>query len=145
MKIDLTDLLLDVDKEAHIEQSEPISFKEDNLVLTEPVQVALQLFNTGSSVLVRGTFTTTVELECSRCLEKYRQPLKVELEEEFSHNPLNFSRGEVEIKAHDFVYPIEKDNTIDLTEIIRQNLMLALPMKTLCKPDCVGIKEKGEK
>jgi len=145
MRIDLTELLLDVGNVADIERSEPVSFKEDNLVLTEPVKIMLQVFNTGTSVLVRGTFTTVVELECSRCLENYQHPVKIELEEEFSHNPLNFSKGEVEIKAQDFVYPIEEDNTIDLTEVIRQNLMLALPMKTLCQPDCAGIKEKGAK
>ena len=148
MKIDLTELLQKVGNEAELERTEEMSFPEDALNLTRPAAIRLHLVNTGASVLVEGKVETEVELTCSRCLKTFRLPLSIKIEEEFSRVPAEHKSGkEIELKEEDFVYPIEKDNTIDLTEVIRQDLLLAIPIKTLCSPDCKGIetKAKGEK
>ena len=39
----------------------------------------------------------------------------------------------------DEVFPINEHHEVDLTEAIRQNVLLALPMVTLCNPDCAGL------
>jgi uncharacterized protein len=141
VKIDLTEVLQKVGNERDLEEIDKISFPEDNLTLTQPVKVNLHLTNAGDSVLVNGKAKTEAELECSRCLKKYKVPLAIEIDEEFSKEPFEpKSGGDFELKAEDFVYPIDKDNTIDLTEILRQDLLLAIPIKTLCSPDCEGIK-----
>jgi len=140
VKIDLTELLQKVGDEADVEQEEKVSFPEDNLNLTKPVKINVHLIDTGSSVLMNGTAETEVELECSRCLKKFQYPLAIKLNEEFTRDPfVPKSTKEIELKEEDFAYPIEKDNTIDLTELIRQDLSLALPIKTLCTPDCKGV------
>jgi len=145
MKIDLTELLQRVGNEADVEQNDKVSFPEDTLNLTRPIKIVLHLVNTGTSVLVKGKVETEVELTCSRCLKTFKLPLSVKIEEEFSrHIPERKGGKEIELKEKDFVYPIEKDNTIDLTEVIRQDLLLAIPIKTLCSPDCKGIETKGE-
>jgi len=141
MKIDLTEVLRRVGNEADIKFEEKVSFPEDGLVLTQPVKVKAHLVNTGTSVLLSGTFETEVELECARCLEKFKAPLLTKIAEEYSKNPPKSTgkKGqEIELKEKDFVYPIEKDNALDLVETIRQNLLLALPIKALCKQECKG-------
>ncbi|MEE8637840.1 MAG: DUF177 domain-containing protein [Candidatus Margulisiibacteriota bacterium] len=147
MKIDLTELLQKVGNEADLEQAEKLRYPEDDFSLTKPAKIRLHLVSTGASVLVKGRVETEIELECSRCLKTFKYPLAVEIEEEFSRRPTEFKGGgETELKEADFIYPIEKDNSIDLTEVIRQNLLLAIPIKTLCSPDCTGIptQTKGE-
>jgi uncharacterized protein len=140
VKIDLTELLQKVGNEAEVEQEDKVSFPDDDLNLTKPVKIKAHLVNTGTSVLMRGKAETEAELECSRCLKKFKFPLSIELEEEFTKNPFVPKKSkEIELKPEDFVSPIEKDSTIDLTELIRQDLLLALPIKTLCSPDCKGI------
>ncbi len=144
MRIDLTELLQKVGNEAELEEAVELRFPDDDLNLTRPAEIKLHLVNTGASVLVKGKVETEVELTCSRCLKTFRLPLSVGIEEEFSKDAPEFKRGgETELKEEDFVYPIEKDNTIDLAEVLRQDLLLAIPIKTLCSPDCTGI--KGEK
>ena len=140
MKIDLKELLQKIDNEADIEQVETVNFSEDGLILTQPVSIAVHLANTGSSIVLYGNAETEVEVECSRCLKTFRQPLEVELSEEFV-NPSLLIRGsgETELKPGDFVYPIEKDNKIDLTEVLRQSFLLELPLKNLCSENCPGI------
>lgn len=145
MKIDLTELLQKVGNEAELEESETVSYPEDNLNLTKPVNIKIHLLNTGDSVLVKGKIETEAELECSRCLTAFSLPVSLEIEEEFSKKTPEQRRAEeLELKEGDFVYPIEKDNSINLSEVIRQNILLAMPMKTLCRPGCKGIQEKKE-
>jgi len=146
VKIDLTELLREVGNEAEIVstvEGTTISDSEASLALSNPVKVNLHLINTGTSVLMKGTLEAEAEIECSRCLKKFNQPLKVKVDEEFSKNlsgTLATKKGEGELHAGDFVYPIEKDNAINISEIIRQNLLLAIPIKNLCRPDCEGLK-----
>lgn len=143
MKIDLTEVLQKVGNEAALEESEKISYPEDNLNLTKPVNIKIHLVNTGDSVLLKGKIEAEAELECSRCLKAFNLPLSLEIEEEFAKKAPEHRRAEeLELKEEDFVYPIEKDNSIDLSEVIRQNLLLALPMKALCQPDCKGIQKQ---
>jgi uncharacterized protein len=146
MKIDLTELLQKVGNEAALEESEKVSYPEDNLNLTKPVNIKIRLVNTGDSVLVKGKIETEAELECSRCLKAFSLPISLEIDEEFAKKTPEHKRAEeLELKEGDFVYPIERDNSINFSEVIRQNLLLALPMKTLCRPDCKGIQGKKEK
>jgi uncharacterized protein len=141
VKIDLTELLHKVGNEADIEQTEQVSFPEDQLNLTKPLKMNVHLVNTGESVLVTGKAETEVELECSRCLKSFKQPVLIEIDEEYTRNPFIPKGGkEIELKAEDFASPIEKDNTIDLTELIRQDILLNLPVQPLCSPGCKGIK-----
>jgi len=141
VKIDLTELLRKVGSEADIVQTEKLLFTGESLVLTQPVKLQLHLVNTGTSVLLSGNAETEVELECSRCLKSFGFPIAIKVKEEFSKLPFIHKKGkELELREEDFVYPIEKDNTIDLSEIIRQDLLLALPIQPLCKEKCKGIK-----
>ena len=141
MKIDLKELLRQVGNEADLNEEAEVSFPDDGLNLTRPVKINLHLVNTGASVWVSGTLATEVELECSRCLKKFKRSLAVKVEEEYVKDPLpaDQKKGkELELKPEDFVYPIGPDNTLDLGETIRQNLLLSLPIKTLCREACKG-------
>lgn len=139
MKIDLTELLQKIGNEADVDLERKLNFSADGLVLAGPVRIKLHLVNTGTSVLLNGTAEAVIEQECSRCLRKFPAPVTVKLAEEYSKTP-PAPRGkkgkELELREQDFVYPIAADNTLDLEETIRQNLLLALPMQPLCGPDC---------
>jgi uncharacterized protein len=141
VKIDLTELLRQVGNEADINEEAKVSFPEDGLNLTRPVKIDLHLVNTGASVLVSGALATEAELECSRCLKKFKRPVVARVEEEYVRGPLPSPQKkgkETELKPDDFVYPLGPDETLDLGEAIRQNLMLALPIKPLCREACKG-------
>jgi uncharacterized protein len=143
MKIDLTELLCKVGNESDVEEAEESSYPEDNLNLTKPVRMKLHFVNSGTMVILNGKIETEAELQCSRCLKKFSAPLLVKIKEDFakySSLPRSNKGGELELHDEDFVFPIEKDNTIDISEVIRQNLLLALPSKPLCSAKCQGLK-----
>ena len=147
MKIDLTELLRVIGTAADIVKEEKVSFPEEGLTLTRPVKVNLHLVNTGGSGFLSGTLETEAELECSRCLKKIRRPVAAKVAEEYAREipPRSKSSKGGELKEEDFVYPIEKDNSIDLGEMIRQNLLLALPIKVLCRETCESLQESSVK
>jgi uncharacterized protein len=148
MKIDISELLKNFGNEIRVEEDENVSFPEDDLIITAPVKVNLHLVNVGSSILVTGRLKARVRLNCVRCLKDFEKDFTVEVEEEYGKKPPSSraKKGEVELKEEDFVFSVESDNTIDLTEAIRQNLMTALPIKPLCRESCKGVEGgKGKK
>jgi uncharacterized metal-binding protein YceD (DUF177 family) len=131
--IDLTELLRRTGEEADIEQEFSASYPEDGLPLTSPIKAKLHLVNTGAGLLLTGEVTTTAEAVCAHCGEAFPLHLKAKIEENFAKKTADEAlRKTEELSEADFVFPIEPDNSLDLGEIIRQDLLLALPSRPLC-------------
>ena len=147
MRIDVGDLLKKIGNETRVKSRDPVSFPQDGLLIKDPVEVNVRLVNIGGSVLVDGTFKATVILNCVRCLKDYESPVTVAIEEEYGRAPKvsALKDDEIELFDKDFVFPIEDDNAIDLDEAIRQNLLVALPIKPLCKKACRGLEDSKPK
>ena len=146
MKIDLKELLQSIGNEAKVEtqiSAQEISALDDGLQLAQPVQISLHLINTGDILLVSGTANTQLKLECSRCLKSFDWPINIKIKEEYAVNPVilqNVKQKDLELHEEDFIAPLNADKTIDLTEMIRQNLLLVLPLSSLCDKTCQGLK-----
>jgi uncharacterized protein len=87
----------------------------------------LLLTRTNRGVLARGQFSTKLEVECVRCLESFRLALIVPMEEMFAFSA-----------ASDPTYLID-EGWLDLRQPLREQIMLALPMHSVCRPDCRGL------
>ncbi|MBL7183791.1 MAG: DUF177 domain-containing protein [Anaerolineae bacterium] len=78
-----------------------------------------------------GQLHSQVQLECARCLETFAQPLDLHLEAQFGSPPIR-PQGET-------IFPIGGKGILDLTAALREHVLLDLPMRPLCKPDCHGL------
>jgi uncharacterized protein len=78
---------------------------------------------------VSGPVTGEVTIECRRCLKEFVRPLQVELDDSFVYP------GE---GAEDEAYRVEGEE-IDLEPVIRDAVMLALPLNPLCTDGCRGL------
>ena len=99
--------------------------------------------HTSRGLTVFGEGHADVTLTCIRCLEEYCEHVHFAIEEELHPEPGFAQRrggdgfeelGEVRIQP---------DHTLDLGEIIRQHIVLHLPLKPLCRTDCPGLEELG--
>jgi uncharacterized protein len=89
-------------------------------------------------VLVQCKLTAEVKLVCSRCLDAFLYPVSFTAEEEFL--PISDVSGLALSSAEQSEeFTIDNKNVLDLGELIRQYILLNLPMKPLCRPDCPGI------
>ena len=99
------------------------------------------LTNAGEALLLRGVAAASLWLECSRCLNRFEEPVETELEEEFSLiSQFNAFRQE-EIKAVDenTTASVIDGMVLDLAELLRQSLLLAAPWQPICREDCPGL------
>jgi len=142
IRIDITPLLKSVGQSLKIDESETVSYPEDNLVLTSPVHIKGEFVNTGRSILFTGWVDTKARLNCSRCLKDFDHPLRFKIEEEYSResHPAPAISGRTQLKEEDFIFEVGSDNTIDLSEAIRQDIITELPIQPLCEEACKGVK-----
>lgn len=80
-------------------------------------------------VLVSGTVTAAVAGECGRCLEPLSQDVEVDLQELFAYEP---DPGDDEA-------PVMQGDFIDIEPLVRDAVVLALPLTPLCSEDCAGL------
>jgi uncharacterized protein len=103
------------------------------------VQGYITVIRSGKGMIIRGEAVVEVELTCSRCLDLYFQPIRFRIEEEAIY--LQGSSGDIQLFEEVDGYAIDDHNMLNLGELLRQYTLLNLPMKALCKPDCIGNKE----
>jgi uncharacterized protein len=99
------------------------------------VDLAIEKFQ--ELVTIEGEIFTTLFLECGRCLSEFTQPLKVAIHSQF----LSDGEGQTEDESYDGSLEIHfySGETIDLESLIRENVILALPFRPLCRESCLGL------
>ena len=106
---------------------------------SQKIQGKCHMLRTGRSILVKCALNTEVELMCSRCLGRFRHPLKIKFEEEFLPTIDAQSGAPLPQPEEASVFTIDEQHILDLTEAIRQYSLLAIPMKAHCKKECAGL------
>jgi uncharacterized protein len=105
------------------------------------VEGKVKLIHISRGILVQCKLTAEVELICSRCLDTFLCPISFTAEEEFL--PISDVSGDLAPSSPEQSeeFTIDNKNILDLSELIRQYVLLNLPMKPLCRHDCPGMKE----
>ena len=103
------------------------------------IKGVVQFVRTNRSVLAKANLTTEVPLDCCRCLEEFNCPLRVEFQEEFFPTLDVLSGLPIESGYEEESFNIDEHHVLDITEAVRQYVILSQPMKPLCRPDCGGI------
>lgn len=100
----------------------------------------VDLMRTNDGIFVRANLYSTIELTCSRCLTEFAYPVRFQIDEEF------FPTIDIMTGARlpqpddaDEATLIDDHHILDLAEIVRQDLTLALPMVPVCRNNCQGL------
>lgn len=91
-----------------------------------PVEVDVVLESISDGIVAEGTVTAPWTGECRRCLEPVQGRLEAHVREIFERAP---TEGET--------YRLGEDE-VDLEPMVRDAVLLALPLAPLCRPDCAG-------
>jgi len=104
-----------------------------------PLKGELTLINIGKKILTIGNLTATATLTCGRCLKSFTIKLSLKIEDEY-YPSIDVNTGlKLDGPEDADAFSIDEQHTLDLSEAIRQYILLALPMKPLCRRDCAGI------
>jgi len=118
-------------------QLDPVEIGGQQIRFDEPFTGQAEIWNSGENLLVRAKLAGEAQVPCSRCLTTFTSPFKVTFEEEFIEG-LPSEDEDVEALDERTVTYYEGDE-IDLTESLRDNVLLELPMKPICRVDCKGL------
>jgi uncharacterized protein len=106
-----------------------------------PVTGELDLDKNGDMVLVTGSLAFTAVQECSRCLKRFTRCYRPEVD--LCYQPAAPPRAangrESALSPDDLITIGYSRNEIDLWPEIREAVLLALPLKPLCREQCRGI------
>jgi DUF177 domain-containing protein len=119
-------------------QEEDIQLDEDIKVIG-PIKGHARMRRTNQGLLVDGWVELTLELSCNRCLKTFEQPMHVNFEEQFYPTVDVISGLPLAPFDEQEIFPIDAHHQVDLTEAIRQNVLIALPMVIVCREDCKGL------
>jgi uncharacterized protein len=116
----------------------PPAFKgRERIQVRGPVRASMTLKEAGGNVLVKGDLTADVTLTCGRCLKGFDQTVEQPFEEVFRRHS-NFNREDPEEREEEELFAIEEQK-IDLTPMLTQALVLAVPFSPLCEQRCRGL------
>ena len=139
MLLDLSRFRGTVDRVERREDPAVVASPGDEFRIVSPVDFAADIRKDQEKVRLVGRMRTVLELDCGRCLEPYQVPVDAHIDLMFLPGAANTGLPEAEIEDEDVGVSFYHDDTIDLTEVMREQCHLALPMKPLCRDDCRGL------
>ena len=137
MLINLTDIFTSEGKErkeSFIYEPDCFSYMGSDYRICDKSPVEVTFFNLeNGKVLMKGSMDLTLEIPCDRCLKMVKQPVHVNFEQEvFSPNADEQSENQDE---QGFMAGYE----LDAEALLYGEILVNMPVKVLCRPDCKGI------
>jgi uncharacterized protein len=139
VKIDLSSL-----------EDDPVRFQEkvrlpeerfDTDLVSKTVEVELTgvIRRRGEVFFVEGSFEAQGTLSCARCLERLEWSVGEEYAVELRPEASAPAEDEVDLDEGDLEVVFVKENELSLEEFAAEQVVLALPIRALCKDDCAGL------
>ncbi len=140
-KVDLSELLHTPLMRVPLDVDVPCT-PELEMDCVSPVRGRVVFTNTGNLLVIQGKVNVTLRTECPRCLTPVESHVDAIVDEEFT-----VAQDHVTGRAEDddgFKDPTlqamwEDGHMLNLTELLRQSLVLAVVIEPLCREDCQGL------
>lgn len=118
-------------------------FDDEIYILDEgsgyPVEGEVTLTRTDRGILATGTIQSTVKIMCVRCLTSFKHQVNFNIEEEYFPSVDIETGARLSIPQEDTALVIGGKHMLDLSEVIRQDALLTIPMKPICDENCAGL------
>ncbi|MEO0211550.1 MAG: DUF177 domain-containing protein [candidate division WOR-3 bacterium] len=110
----------------------------DTVKLSGPVIIHAKAIRAGKKIRLRMDLSFTLILPCSRCLKETEHMFSESEEFIFIRAPAPVV-PEQQLEDEDLVTQFFTGEEIDIAPLIRETIILSVPIKPLCKPDCKGL------
>ncbi len=127
----------DVFEESFLLEPESLSLPTDLGEIKEPIRVFVKIRKDRDGYRVWLNMEGEIELECSRCLTIFRKDISQETEKHIERYPkdenVSLTPDDLEVSFMDEL------DIVNLEDLVREELILSIPMKPLCRLDCPGV------
>ncbi len=91
-------------------------------------------------VKVKGVIRGAIEVACDRCLKPVAGNLEVEFDAAFvPKEKAPSATDNVELQEEDLAVDFYEDEAVNVDELVREQILLALPTRQLCREECLGL------
>jgi uncharacterized protein len=139
MRIELVNLEQGKGDFAHVYQPDELGSFDERVRVVEPVKVTGKVRVAGAEVFVNGHIETRAQVECDRCLQQVETPVSADFELQYIPGDEYASSQVAELTENDLSVAVFDGQAIDVDEIVKEQILLAVPTRMLCRPDCQGI------
>jgi uncharacterized protein len=111
----------------------------ENDFILSPIRAQLRIEKVGTEVIIKGKLLADVKLQCSRCLKDFLSDIYIPVD--VVYHPVEELKGEDkhEIKVDELNLDFYSGEEMDLLSLLKEQIVLNLPMKPLCTDLCKGI------
>ncbi|MFN0279249.1 MAG: YceD family protein [Pyrinomonadaceae bacterium] len=139
MIIDLANVGLTPKKvELKLDSSE-IDLEGEYATLTGEARFSGETQRIDSKAHIRGNIEANFSLDCTRCLEPVAKHIDVLFDDVFVDSAEETQTSETEVGFEGLNESLVQDGKIDIAEVVREQLLLALPDQVFCSDDCKGL------
>ena len=139
MRIELVNLEHGRADFAHVYQPDELGSLDERVTLLAPVRVNGKVRLAGAEVFVNGHIETRAQVECDRCLKQVELPVNADFDLQYITGAEYESSAAAELTEEVMAVSVFDGETIDVDEIVKEQISLAVPTRIMCQPDCKGI------
>jgi uncharacterized protein len=123
----------------HVYQVSELAFDEPDLRMTGSAEVQGRVRRENDEAELSGELHAKVSAPCARCLKLVELPIDVKFAERFV--PAVGWRNEEghELREDELNLAVFDGEAIELDEVVREEILLAVPAQVLCREDCKGL------
>jgi len=138
MRVEIARLDNNVGRFAHEYVAGELVLDDDGVVLAGAPKVSGHVRRTEDKVVVEGELAAIAEVECDRCLRPVEVPINSDFRLEYVTADTYLSFDNVDLAPEDLALSIFDGEFIDVDDIVREQLLLAIPMHAVCRQNCKG-------
>ncbi|HEY0724848.1 MAG TPA: DUF177 domain-containing protein [Pyrinomonadaceae bacterium] len=139
MRIELENLEGGKGDFAHVYQPEDLNPVDERISLSGPATVSGKIWQAGNEVFVNGHVETRAQVECDRCLQPVEIPVSTDFALEYVTGSEYEAARAVELTEAEMSIAVFDGEAIDIDEIVKEQVVLTVPTRMLCREDCKGI------
>jgi uncharacterized protein len=139
MRIELDKLEGNNSSFAHVYEPGELMLDDEHVRLVEQPEVRGRVNRKSYEVQLRGTVRARAEVDCDRCLGSVLIPIASDFDVKYISSDDYRATETVELQEEDLSVAVFEDATIDIDELVREQVLLALPARALCTEECKGL------
>jgi uncharacterized protein len=139
MRIELDRLETEDGKFSRVYAVGDLVLGDEEVRLIEPAEISGHARRTGRAVELRGKLQAKLETVCGRCLQPVEVPISTDFTERFVRAVSWAADEQHELQEDDLNLAVFDGEGIELDDLLREEILLAVPANVLCREDCQGL------
>ncbi len=138
MRIELDNLEETGGAFSHVYGNGELEFSDERVRLVDPPEISGKLWRKGSEIFLSGRLIALAQVDCDRCLKAVDIPIRTQFKLQYVTAAEYQSMHAAALEESELELSVFDGEAIDVDEIVREQVLLAVPTRSVCRDDCKG-------